>query len=78
MKFIVDKVSGDYWEEREKEIWTLEELIEYVKEVWAVVIRGEEEKEVEKYKGDELSCNKYTVREKTWRISLTIYDDYLE
>jgi hypothetical protein len=78
MKFIVDKASWNYWKGREKEIWTLEELIEYVKEVWAVVIWGEEEKEVEKYRGDKLSCNKYKVKEKTWRISLTIYDDYLE
>ena len=78
MRFIVDKASGNYWEEREKEIWTLEELIEYIEEVWAVVIWGEEEREVEKYDGDELSCNKYKVKEKTWRIELTIYDDYLE
>lgn len=77
MRFIVDRASGDYWEEREKEIWTLEDLIEYIKEVWAVVIRGEEENEVEKYDGDKLSCNKYKVKEKTWRIELTIYDDYL-
>jgi hypothetical protein len=77
MKFIVDRASDDKYE-IEKEIWTLEELIEYVKEVWAVVIWGEEEKGVEKYKGDELSCNKYTVREKTWRIKLTIYDYYIE
>lgn len=77
MKFIVDRASEDKYE-IEKEIWTLEELIEYVKEVWAVVIWGEEEKEVEKYNGDELSCNKYRVREKTWRIKLTIYDYYIE
>ena len=77
MKFIVDKASEDEYE-IEKEIWTLEELIEYIKEVWAVVIWGEEEKEVEKYNGDELSCNKYRVREKTWRIKLTIYDYYIE
>lgn len=78
MKFIVDKASRNCRKGREKEIWTLEELIEYVKEVWAVVIWGEEEKEVKKYNGDKLSCNKYTVKEKTWRIRLTIYDDYLE
>lgn len=77
MKFIVDKASEDEYK-IEKEIWTLEELIEYIKEVWAIVIWGEEEEEVEKYRGDELSCNKYTVREKTWRIKLTIYDYYIE
>jgi hypothetical protein len=57
---------------------TLEELIDFIKKEWKIILKEEEER-VEKYVGDEkLSCNRYYEWEKTWRMKLTIYDDYVE
>lgn len=79
MKFIVDRASDDYKAvPTEVEMNTLEELIEFIKENGKIILREEEER-VEKYVGDEkLSCNRYYEWEKTGRIKLTIYDDYIE
>ena len=80
MKFIIDRASdwGDEPKE-EIEIWTTEELMDFIEKSghW-LIIWGWEKEDVVKYNGDELECNKYTVREKTWRVKATIYDDYLE
>jgi hypothetical protein len=56
---------------------TLEELIGFIKENWKIIL-SEEEERVEKYVGERLSCNRYHEWEKTWRLKLTIYDDYVE
>lgn len=78
MKFIVDRASDSYSvKPKEIEINTLEELIDFIKENWTIILKEEEER-VEKYVGDKLSCNRYYEWEKTWRIGLTIYDDYVE
>lgn len=78
MKFIVDRASDDYKAvPTEVEMNTLEELIDFIKENWKIILREEEER-VEKYVGEKLSCNRYYEWEKTWRMRLTIYDDYVE
>ena len=78
MKFIVDRASDSCSvKPKEIEINTLEELIEFIKKNGKIILREEEER-VEKYAGDRLACNRYYEWEKTWRISLTIYDDYVE
>lgn len=79
MKFIVDRASDDYKAvPTEVEMNTLEELIKFIKENWEIILK-EEEVTVEKYRWwEKLSCNKYYDREKTWRMALTIYDDYVE
>ena len=79
MRFIVDRASDDYKAvPAEVEMNTLEELIEFIKENGKIILREEEER-AEKYVGDEkLSCNRYYEWEKTGRLYLTIYDDYVE
>ena len=78
MKFIVDRASDSYKvKPKEVEMNTLEELIEFIKENGEIILREEEER-VEKYVGERLSCNRYYEWEKTWRLALTIYDDYVE
>ena len=78
MKFIVDRASDDYKAKpKEIKIWTLKELYEFIKENGKIIL-SEEEVRVEKYNGDKLSCNRYYEWEKTWRLHLTIYDDYIE
>ena len=78
MKFIVDRASDDYKAvPTEVEMNSLEELIDFIKENWKIILK-EEEVRVEKYDGEELSCNRYYEWEKTWRLHLTIYDDYIE
>jgi hypothetical protein len=56
---------------------TLEELVAFIKKEWKIILR-EEEVRVEKYAWDKLSCNRYYDWETTWRLGLTIYDDYVE
>lgn len=78
MKFIVDRASDSYKvKPKEIEMNTLEELLEFIKKEWKIILREEEER-VEKYEWERLSCNRYYEWEKTWRIRLTIYDDYVE
>ena len=78
MKFIIDRASDGFnVKPVEVEMNTLGELIEFIKENWKIIL-SEEEERVRKYAGDELECNKYHEREKTWRLCLTIYDDYVE
>lgn len=78
MKFIVDRASDSYKVvPTEVEMNTLEELIDFIKENWKIILREEEER-VEKYVGERLSCNRYYEWEKTGRLCLTIYDDYIE
>ena len=64
MKFIIDRASD--WNEDAKEeieIWTAEELMDFIEKSghW-LVVWGREEEDVVKYEGDVLECNKYTVR----------------
>lgn len=78
MKFIVDRASDSYSVKPiEVEMNTLEELLEFIKKEWKIIL-SEEKERVEKYVGERLSCNRYYEWEKTWRMCLTIYDDYVE
>ena len=78
MKFIVDRAS-DFYSVKPKEIkiWTLKGLYEFIKENGPIILK-EEEVRVEKYEWEKLSCNRYYDWEKTGRLCLTIYDDYVE
>jgi len=78
MKFIVDRASDSASvKPKEIKIWTLKGLYEFIKENGPIILK-EEEIRVEKYEWEKLSCNRYYEWEKTWRIRLTIYDDYVE
>ncbi len=81
MKFVIDRASDFKSEQLEKEFNTLEELIDFMREVKEDIILWFEEVRVEDYNA--VKERWYRVPsdvewKETGRIRLTIYDDYIE
>ena len=81
MKFVIDRASDSKPEYLEKEFNTLEELIDFMREVKEDIILWFEEERVKDYKAAEERWYRVSSDvewKETGRIRLTIYDDYIE